>query len=157
MCPNWCENELTIKGKKKDLDKFKSKLKDKLDFNDFIPYPENFRMLDEKARKHEEKTGNWIKDGYNSGGYQWCCENWGTKWNASNCEVTKDEKKVLFRFDTAWSPPIPVIIAMSKKFPKLRFNLRYWEGGMGVKGSLTLKNGKCINNQQSVYSGHRGG
>ena len=37
--------------------------------------------------------------------YEWCIENWGTKWNA--CE--SDLQGNVMYFDTAWSCPIPVL------------------------------------------------
>jgi len=35
------------------------------------------------------------KDGYNSGGYQWCCENWGTKWNFCDTGLQEDDEQQL--------------------------------------------------------------
>jgi len=49
--------------------------------------------------------------------YDWSPENWGTKWNAySQPNKRSQDDKVLFQ--TAWSPPIPIIKALSKKFPE---------------------------------------
>jgi len=41
--------------------------------------------------------------------YDWCCENWGTKWNA--CEVYVDEDSISFQ--TAWSVPDPILEAFA--------------------------------------------
>jgi len=41
--PNWCENNLTVKGKKSDLEKFEKKARNKeevFSLNNFIPMPE---------------------------------------------------------------------------------------------------------------------
>ena len=74
-----------------------------LDFNKIIPYPQIYRDLDKRAEEYREKFADienddperkqklealgaeygvepgtpWLKDGYNSGGYEWCCDNWG--------------------------------------------------------------------------------
>ena len=32
--------------------------------------------------------------------YDWCCENWGTKWNSMHGDA--------YSFDTAWAPPVPI-------------------------------------------------
>lgn len=59
------------------------------------------------------------KDGFNSGGCEWCVTHWGTKWPASDTcidEGATDQKAVL-HFSTTWSPPRPVIVAASAKFP----------------------------------------
>jgi hypothetical protein len=69
------------------------------DFSKIIPYPEKYVELDKKANdfgkeansisrddpdrekklsvirsKYGVHDGEWLKDGYNSGGYEWCCE-----------------------------------------------------------------------------------
>lgn len=96
--PNWCENDLYVRGRPEELKKFVefAKGEEAFDFNKFIPYPEKFRELDERAeklnalltKKPEELTpeeaaiilkhdGRRIRDGYNQGGYDWCVQNWG--------------------------------------------------------------------------------
>lgn len=170
--PNYCDCELDVRGNPKDLKRFMKFAKNDeqvFDFNRFIPYPEKFEKLDRLANlwyqlrrgkinvddlTEEEmafllKHNGEIKDGYNSGGYEWCINNWGTKWNACNPTVVSSLKgDVLFyRFDTAWSPPIPVIIKASKMFPELIFELRYWEIGAGYKGRLVAKAGKVLVNE----------
>lgn len=35
--------------------------------------------------------------------YEWCNENWGSKWNA--CDVESDEDSGIVSFMTAWAPP----------------------------------------------------
>lgn len=122
MCPNWCENRLEIKGKTEDLRKFREYAKSSktpLDFNNFIPYPKRFADLDRKPIND--------KDGYNSGGYEWCIANWGTKWNS--CDAKKSSvynQRLCYDFDTAWSPPAPIIRKMGELFPSLHFILKYW-------------------------------
>src|SRR5512132_365387 len=107
--PNWCENDLAVEGPKEVMEAFlKFAAGDSpFDFNRFIPYPEEFRRLDDVAkawdREHEGRTGyDWHsrpKDGFNSGGYEWRVEEWGTKWPASRVElegpVTSDDGKTL--------------------------------------------------------------
>ena len=51
--------------------------------------------------------------------YDWCCEHWGTKWNA--CEPTADGAFVTF--DTAWSAPRPIFMALAKQFPEVTFSV----------------------------------
>ena len=105
-------------------------------------------------------------DGFNSGGYEWVIQNRGTKWNCSECEISdenyysyKDGKfgEIKYTFNTAWSPPIPVIEAMSKKYPKLKFDLRYFERGMGFNGIFRVQDGKVEMNEEGKYYGERGG
>jgi hypothetical protein len=78
---------------------------------------------DEKKRLDELKSlygcDNW---------YDWCCTNWGTKWNACHSEgfeIHESATMTIYNFDTAWSPPVPVIHALAVAYPKLRFRLEY--------------------------------
>lgn len=108
--------------------------------------------------------------------YEWAISHWGTKWNASEARIltrdmvdeadrsgrsrkaTEDAKvSAVIGFQTAWSPPIPIIIALSDKFPKLKFVLDYWEGGMGFQGTYVAKNGETITDVSMKYNGPRGG
>ena len=84
--PNYCYNEITIEGNPAELKKqarfVKSKESD-FDFNKIAPYPEEYAELDRKAEEYRKETGKMdIQDGFNSGGYFWCINNWGTKWKA---------------------------------------------------------------------------
>ena len=72
----------------------------------------------------------------------WCMEHWGTKWNATDSQVCTDhsdpehkylqitDQEAQFWFQTAWSPPVPVIVALGKLFPDLTFELGYGETGL---------------------------
>jgi len=150
--PNWCDCELCITGPKEDLRKLKRKVKSKksvLDADKIIPYPKEFKNLD-KARPGE---------GFNSGGYEWCCENWGTKWGFCDPAVADNIKhgELVYTFETAWSPPIPLIKELGKLFPKLVFELRYFEGGAGFNGLFVIENGKVEVDKVGEYFGYRGG
>ena len=85
-----------------------------IDLDRIIPYPKHFKDLDQRARDYGEKfraianndpkrqeklnalaseygvepgTAH-LKDGFNSGGYEWRCEHWMTKWNAIHTILT---------------------------------------------------------------------
>lgn len=136
------------------------------DFNKVIPYPDKYGDVDKLARVNEKKREAECKkygkkltqkqrdavfekypsitDGYNSGGYEWCINNWGTKWNA--CEVSVQGKPkdgvLYYGFDTAWSPPEPIIKKLGTLFPKLTLALTFSEPGVGFEGELVMKHGK---------------
>lgn len=113
-------------------------------FDRVIPYPKKFAEMDREHRKFDEIFGygkrysdaerkrlrnvykrKWKTDnnGFNSGGYEWCCAKWGTKWNASCVSIEEDDCRVSIIFHSAWGPPAPVIIRLIKKFPELQFSL----------------------------------
>ena len=50
--------------------------------------------------------------------YEWSIQNWGTKWNACNTQINDMNEPNIY-FDTAWSPPLPVINELSKKYPEV--------------------------------------
>jgi len=122
------------------------------DFNVLIPYPEKHSILD-KARHEAEKNGTkWDdlpKDGFNQGGYEWCTEHWGTKWNAY--DIGFDYNSVYFQ--TAWSTPLPIWQELSKRFPDLRLEVEYADEDRGSNcGRLAYMNGKQVMSEDlSVY------
>ena len=64
------------------------------------------------------------------GSYDWCCENWGTKWNSVHHVETgnddyDDELYVWFGFNTAWSPPTPIAHFLKYKFEGIKFRWFY--------------------------------
>jgi len=72
--------------------------------------------------------------------YDWSNENWGTKWNAYSSELEDErEGEAWLTFETAWSPPIPVVKALGRMFPDHAFHLKYSEPGVGFEGVLDVK------------------
>jgi len=133
-----------------------------LSANRYIPYPEKYKDLDDKAKIARAQGDYSFKDGFNSGGYEWCVANWGTKWGMYNIQLVQDNysgkrSKAVYRFDSAWSPAIPVIMAMSTKYPDLRFKLKYYERGAAFKGVFEVRGGRVLSESRSDYKGMRGG
>lgn len=157
--PNWCENRLTISGQEQGLDIFIEFAKGKdseLSANTFIPYPKEFAEMDRVARDYmKEHPDDWAgrpKDGFNHGGYEWCCENWGTKWDFGESMADRiNPNTLMYCFDTAWSPPVPVIEAMGKMFPDLSFKLEYWEPGCGFQGKFIVQGGRVVLDETRNY------
>jgi len=164
--------------------------KEALDANKLIPYPEEWRKLDKLAQEWQDRwdaflrsamdsegkiddekrkelwkkfiaeNGEQPEDGYNRGGYEWCIENWGTKWGFCHVEVFDEDIEngcVEYGFQTAWSPPIPLVKKMGEMFPELAFQLRYWECGAAFQGVLTIREGKVVDDWSGEYIGSRGG
>ena len=49
--------------------------------------------------------------------YDWRNQNWGTKWPACDIEITQDDSDFLeITFNTAWSPPEPIVHALRSKY-----------------------------------------
>jgi hypothetical protein len=170
--PNWCDCELTFHGNARDIKRFvefaKEDDENMLSAEKFIPYPKKYADLDKKTEKWDKRhqankkhgllgNGKSPTDGFNQGGYQWCIANWGTKWGFCDVELEHESAQHLkYGFQTAWSPPIPLIRAMGKRFPKLRFYLQYFEDGMGFQGEVIFERGTFTESTNS-YNGDRGG
>ncbi len=69
--------------------------------------------------------------------YNWCCNNWGVKWNASDTEIIDDDT---ISFTTPWGPPDGWLDALTQK--DVPFTLD-WEEEGGDSGSYT-SDGKTL-------------
>jgi len=76
-----------------------------------------------------------LESGYgeqDSRGYDFCADNWGTKWGCYDIETAfvsgdGDHAYLIYAFQSAWSPPLPVIDAMAAKYPRLSFRLEWFD------------------------------
>ncbi len=75
--------------------------------------------------------------------YRFCSAKWGTKWNTEEGCLLDDDGKL--RFDTAWSAPIPVLKALSEKFPTVSFHHAWADEDIGYNvGQNTYLNGEVV-------------
>lgn len=102
----------------------------------------------------EERTGEKRNDWYN-----WDCGNWGTKWDLADDDVDLSEldecieEGVQFDicFDTAWSPPEPVLYKMAELGVEFGFSCE--EGGMEIymEGESDGKSFSCWDVEPPKY------
>ena len=88
-----------------------------LDFQKIVPMPKEL-----EGTTSPSDGPNW---------YDWSVENWGTKWNSYDGNVTDDG----ISFNTAWAPPTPVIVALAKQIDK-PLRMIYDESGMDFCGEV---------------------
>lgn len=94
------------------------------------------------SRFIERKEVQHLIDKYGvSDGFNWCCVNWGTKWDLIAAEVTDVGTGLLVHFQTAWSPPVNGFSIVSKAFPGAKFELTYSELGADFCGAALIENG----------------
>lgn len=180
--PNHCENDLYVTGPVGEVNALLCLIgadKDPPEFNcgAVIPYPEEFAVKDRDRKElsndeFKAKHGEKAVDGFNDGGYEWCCENWGTKWGAYEVTTRKTHhgSTIILTFKSAWSPPSPVIVALHKKFPACALRLEYFEMGAAYCGGFSCipeedycggltpwAPGKKTDEWSGEYRGHRGG
>ena len=125
--PNWCENKVRIWfDKVEDTEKFQEFVTG-VDlwgnpsifcFSKIMPPPDN----------------EWD--------YDWCTENWGTKWelNADDIGYEGDEECLDYEFNTAWSPPEGIYNALydwaEANAIDMHIQWFYNESGMELAGYL---------------------
>jgi hypothetical protein len=108
--------------------------------------PTNLEAYNGEQPKHDpDKPITFDSDHW----YDWNVRNWGTKWDVGvhdeekypETELLNESEDYLgYRFNTAWSPPLPVIGEMSVQYPNLTFTLSY-EEEQGWGGEIIFVNG----------------
>jgi hypothetical protein len=138
--PNWCNNQMDISGTKEMMDEVESALKEGELFAKLLPIPAELNItagslghntpeqleLEEKEKANREKYGyaNW---------YDYCVNEWGTKWDISLSSYERlSDTEITLSFDTAWAPPIVAY----EKLVDLGYEIRayYYEPGMAFCG-----------------------
>ena len=165
--PNYCECHVRIyNDDEKRLEEIKTFLQgdeaeNVFDFNKLIPYPTEWAEADKARRMAEEAKlpyHQWPSDGYNRGGCDWCIKNWGTRWPACDPKIAEQSNwYIQYQFDTAWSPPLPVMDKLAETFPDSEITLEYYERGMSFCGSIRWEDGKRTHETRGEYHGWRGG
>jgi hypothetical protein len=159
--PNWCYNSTTVHGDLETLTRFVEAItvngdKSTYDLTLLHPIPEELQIASvffsrdgdddpeyqELLKKYE---ANKAKYGHKDW-YDWCIENWGTKWAPSpNDHPLEAESGVLLlSYDTAWSPPSRLLRKISELFPTLTITNSFHEEGMGFWGCEAFHGGKEV-------------
>jgi hypothetical protein len=84
---------------------------------------------------------------YRACGYLHCMDfarkAWGTKWNACEQSISVDDG--IASFETAWSCPLPILKALSKRFPSDEISVEFADEDIGANcGSFSLLNGEFV-------------
>ena len=158
--PNYCNNVVEIRGPQKVV---KALVDHRLDFMKIYPYPKDLDIVagrsgaddsPEQIQLVAAEESNLKKYGYKNW-YDWCVNNWGTKWNAGGDndamqvdfdEDVGDQGIALFQFDTAWAPPLGVLEKLMDTHPELSIECRYHEPGVGFMGVWTDGHDRCYDN-----------
>lgn len=78
--------------------------------------------------------------------YSWCLENWGTKWDVEAHVAPREDSDDVaqLNFDSAWSPPLRAFEEISRRFPELAFECRYFEEGNDFIGFAVIEKGIVV-------------
>lgn len=138
MMENLWDNHLAVRGSPEDVARFKKRavgflpwnepdIKPRaeiLNFHSLVPVPLTVRAA-----------------GYDPAGFEWEYLHWGCNGAWDSHTLDEDEDLVVYRFDTAWSPPLAFVEQVSKAWPGLEFELEFEEPAMGFKGQATCQRG----------------
>jgi hypothetical protein len=107
--PNWCENIVTFKGSKEQIEKLKNATDGGI-LGVLVPRPAS-------------EEDNW---------YQWNVSSWGTKWEVNAEVIEEGDGWIKFSFDSAWAPPIAAYEAAEEQ--GITVDAMYYEPGMNFCG-----------------------
>jgi hypothetical protein len=113
-------------------------------------------------------SGRALPPGHGGSWHRWRIERWGTKWDATfdgpgaavghadadvgaSVEaqgITATPEVAIYKFDTAWSPPIPFAVRASELFAALELTLRFGEPGGGFAGQTRAVAGLLIEDEE---------
>lgn len=115
--PNWCTNHIHITGDRVNINNLWSSLNvgDETNLMDALPIPEDI-------------GDNW---------YDWCIQNWGTKWPMEVNTADKDDDRIYLQGNTAWSPPL-ALLAHIATWWKVTCEVTYDEMGMDFCGAAVF-------------------
>jgi hypothetical protein len=137
--PNWVYNNIKIEDNVDTLSIIKNKIKSSDDEE-----TTDFSFMKVIPRPIEEE--DW---------YTWNINNWGTKWDACDAYLIENDNHLIYEFSTAWSPPEPIILALSKLFPTSLITHTY-EEEQGWGGMVIFKNGNVnVNKTWDIPESHK--
>ena len=142
--PNWCNNYLELEHEDPAMiTRAKKAYCDGKLLEEFCPVPASLHIVagrvgddsDEAQIKLEEDTARNLEVHGYANWYDYCVNEWGTKWDVGGDDgmITEDGPNALrMSFDSAWAPPT----AAMEKFMDLGFRVKliYYESGMGFCG-----------------------
>jgi hypothetical protein len=77
--------------------------------------------------------------------YDWARKYWGTKWGAyDQTTLYQDSNMIVYKFDTAWSPPLAALETMSKRYPNLRFCIVSHDEGWIYESNVMYCDGEAV-------------
>jgi len=130
--PNWCENSVVLRHQ---------------DPAEIVRAVEAFQRGELLSEMIPNPSGEWD--------YEWCCANWGTKWDVggdgNDPWISDDRLSALFVFSSAWNPPITAYERMAQQ--GFRIEAMYYESGAEFAGIWDSEFGDEFYNLSNMDSG----
>ena len=147
--PNWCSNSVVLTHKDPSMiDRARQAFTEGRLLAEFIPIPEELQITagflgngEEQKKLEEAEQRNQAVCGYKNW-YDFCVNEWGTKWDIGNDGDLQDvDNGLMLNFESAWSPPIEAY----GKLVDLGFDVEalYYEPGIAFCGEYTTEAGEC--------------
>jgi hypothetical protein len=139
--PNHCQNRINIHcdtvKQAKEIKDFLHSEETCFDLSKILPEP-NYDKV-EVLPTFPDIKGNNEPVKKDEAWWDWRVQNWGTKWNTYDDELCyeEDDTTLYYTFDTAWSPPEPVIEALRNIYTEdMGVSISAWfdEPGMEIGG-----------------------
>lgn len=141
--PNWNQNSAIITHEDPtQIDRLVNGFKNERLFGEFLPCPKELLDMGSPLSDAEQAEANVEKYGA-SDWYQWCINNWGTKWDVgeeSDGIDRVDDNKVKLSFDTAWGPPVAFYEYLDEELD-FEITAFYLEEGQGFAGKYSSESG----------------
>lgn len=171
--PNWCYNRMNVTGDRDSLVKLTEAItckhdsslaettmgveQEDYDLSVLFPIADELRITamffnaetddpeyQELLKKYE---ANKAKYGHTTW-YDWCIENWGTKWSPRIEEWTINDfpngSEIYAYYETAWSPADGLIREVSRQFPTLLFTVSSDEEGRSFSCVSAFSKGEMV-------------
>lgn len=102
------------------------------------------RMQDPMTWKLGEQAYSNLQKYGHATWYEWCIQNWGTKWNSYQSNPIQDCDNTM-NFLTAWASVPKIMKKLSEKYPDQTITYRWADEDVGRNvGEIVLKNGEII-------------
>ena len=131
-------------------------------FDSIIPFPEELKdigspvtivhteeEIEEYKKEHSDsewcignlpitcKRSEELKNKYGADNwYDWCNDNWTSKWDACDITLLDEPDYLEYKFDTPWGPPENIYYALTVQHPNVHISWFYDEPGMQMAGYL---------------------
>ena len=139
--PNWCNNSVEIYHEDPEmLERVRTAFNDGRLLAEFIPIPESLKIVagcvgdPVEQKKLEEDTARNIEvHGYGNW-YDYCVNEWGTKWDigADGNPAQDIPGGLMLGFESAWAPPCGAYEKLTDQ--GFRIRAMYFEPGMAFAG-----------------------
>ena len=140
--PNWCDNvlELTHNAPIMIERAVKAFTENRL-LDEFVPIPQPLKDTPASHPPAPEEEGNRRVYGYGTW-YDFCVNEWGTKWDVGGKEVEFGPNSMTVQFDSAWAPPVVAY----ERLQEMGFRVKayYYEPGVGFCGRFDQDGDLCV-------------